>query len=277
MFGISDLLKTAELAASIAMPELAAGSLLEEAMGSAVSQMAGQMFSGALSQMHIGGDLSGLMNAFSQGFNAGSNLLGTGSGPSELSQQILHSAFNAGLATGLNEAKDAMAQLMLGALQSNQGSSTQGTQSSSSQTTGGPSLADLTAEINSAGQNAQQQQSSASGGSAKSGQASSGNWLQAIAEAMGEALGRMASQLVQDANDVNTLSANVASDANNVSSSSGSSQSGAQAQQQADATKFQVAMSKLQADSQMFGILSNAFATSIKSIGDGMSTMAQKG
>jgi hypothetical protein len=42
------------------------------------------------------------------------------------------------------------------------------------------------------------------------------------------------------------------------------------------AQQFQATMAKFQADSQMFSMLSNAFSNSIKSIGEGMTTMASK-
>jgi len=72
---------------------------------------------------------------------------------------------------------------------------------------------------------------------------------------MGQALGQMAQKLVDESNALQGL----AGDA---------SGSGAQ--------EFQATMSKFQADSQMFSMLSQAYATAIKSIGDGMTSMASK-
>ncbi len=239
--GISNMLSGVELAASIAMPELAAASLLEQAAGSAISQMAGQMFSGALSQMNLSGNLSPLMNAFTAGFNAAANFMGAGSGPSALSQQVMDAAFGLGAATAMNDAKDAIAQILQNA-QSNQSASGSN---------------DFASQINSNGSLSQQTEASGPSGGHKGG-GRSGNWLEALAQAMGEALGNMASKLVADSNQLQSLSGNASN-----------SQSSAQ--------QFQVAESEFQADSQLFGILSNAFATAIKSIGDGMSTLAQKG
>jgi hypothetical protein len=82
-----------------------------------------------------------------------------------------------------------------------------------------------------------------------------GSWLEAIAQAMGDALGQMASKLVTESQSLQ-------------SSAGDSSPSGAQ--------QFQATMAKFQADSQMFSMLSNAFSTAIKAIGDGMTTMASK-
>ena len=81
----------------------------------------------------------------------------------------------------------------------------------------------------------------------------SGSWLEAIAEAMGNALGQMAQKLVDESNSLQGMA--------------GSPN---------DAQQFQATMAKFQADSQMFSMLSNAFSTAIKSIGDGMTTMASK-
>jgi len=81
----------------------------------------------------------------------------------------------------------------------------------------------------------------------------SGSWLEAIAEAMGNALGQMAQKLVDESTSLQSMAGN-----------------------QNDAQQFQATMAKFQADSQMFSMLSNAFSTAIKSIGDGMTTMASK-
>jgi hypothetical protein len=79
-----------------------------------------------------------------------------------------------------------------------------------------------------------------------------GSWLEAIAKAMGTALGNMASKMVDESNQLSTLSGD-------------SSSTGAQ--------QFQQEMTKFQADAQLFGMLSDAFSNAIKSIGQGMQTM----
>jgi uncharacterized protein YukE len=81
------------------------------------------------------------------------------------------------------------------------------------------------------------------------------SWLEAIARAMGKALGTMAQNLVNESNQLSSLSGN-------------SSGSGAQ--------QFQTVMAQFQAHSQLFGMLSDAFANAIKSIGQGMQTMGSK-
>jgi uncharacterized protein YukE len=81
------------------------------------------------------------------------------------------------------------------------------------------------------------------------------SWLEAIARAMGKALGTMAQNLVNESNELSGLAGN-------------SSGSGAQ--------QFQTVMAQFQAHSQLFGMLSDAFANAIKSIGQGMQTMGSK-
>ena len=81
------------------------------------------------------------------------------------------------------------------------------------------------------------------------------SWLEAIAEAMGDALGQMAQKLVDESTSLQGLAGNA---------------DGSGAQQ------FQATMAKFQADSQMFSMLSNAFSNAIKSIGEGMTSMASK-
>jgi hypothetical protein len=81
------------------------------------------------------------------------------------------------------------------------------------------------------------------------------NWLEAIAQAMGDALGKLAQKLVDESTSLQNLAGSAGGN-------------GAQ--------QFQAKMAEFQADSQIFGMLSNAFSNAIKSIGEGMSTMANK-
>jgi uncharacterized protein YukE len=191
---------------------------LEAASSQAMSQMATQAFSSALSQLGASGDTSNLVNAFSSGFDAAT---GSAGGESELSNQILNSAYqNGGLATSAGNLSNQMAQLI--------------------------------DELGNSGQ----QNSSSGGTDGSSGKGGAGNnWMEAIAKAMGDALGKLSQQVVDESNQLDSLAGN-------------SSSSGAQA--------FQSEMAKFQADSQTLGMLSNAFANAIKSIGEGMQTMASK-
>ena len=78
------------------------------------------------------------------------------------------------------------------------------------------------------------------------------SWLVAIAKAMGKMLGQQAQHLV-DLTD--QMSQHTGKD---------------------DAQVFQQLNAEFSAQSQMFGILSNSFSNSIKTIGDGLTTLARK-
>jgi hypothetical protein len=138
-------------------------------------------------------------------------------GSSSATQPVLDAAFrNGGLAQSTQQLTDAMTQ--------------------------------LTTALGAQGQQSSGAQSGSSGTGGNS-------WLEAIAKAMGTALGGMAQKLVTESNALSSLS-------------SDSSASGAQA--------FQTEMTQFQADSQLFGMLSDAFSNAIKSIGTGMQTMASR-
>lgn len=83
------------------------------------------------------------------------------------------------------------------------------------------------------------------------------SWLVAIAQAMGNALGTKAAKLVELSNKLDSLAGKSSDD------------------QQA-AKEFQKTMAQFQAESQLFSMLSNAFSTAIKSIGEGMTSLARK-
>ena len=92
-------------------------------------------------------------------------------------------------------------------------------------------------------------------GSRGKGKKSAGSWLQAIAKAMGEAMGDRASKMVELSNKM-----------------------GEAAKQEGDkgAKEMQSISSQFQAVSQEFNLLSNTFSTAIKSLGEGMTNMARK-
>ena len=93
------------------------------------------------------------------------------------------------------------------------------------------------------------------------GKSSAGSWLEAIAQAMGEAAGNKAAKMVELSNKLKELS------------SAGGDE---KAQQQA-AKEMNAVNAQFQAASQEFNMLQSAFSTAIKSIGEGMAQMARKG
>jgi len=90
------------------------------------------------------------------------------------------------------------------------------------------------------------------GGSDKDSDGLGESWLVAIAKAMGKMLGQNAQHLVDL---TNQMSQHTGKD---------------------DAQVFQQLNAEFSAQSQMFGILSNSFSNSIKTIGDGLTTLARK-
>ncbi|HVI59400.1 MAG TPA: hypothetical protein VM619_11110 [Luteimonas sp.] len=93
----------------------------------------------------------------------------------------------------------------------------------------------------------------------KDGVAGSGgkSWLVAIAQAMGNALGTKAAKLVELSKKLDSLA-------------------GSSSDDQQAAKEFQKTMAQFQAESQLFSMMSNAFSTAVKSIGEGMTSLARK-
>lgn len=102
-----------------------------------------------------------------------------------------------------------------------------------------------------------QNQDGGDGASTAGGKATKGgSWLEALAKAMGNALGQKASKMVE-------LGDKIASTAG------GEGKEAAQANTQATM--------EMQATSQMFSLMQNAFSGAIKAIGEGLSQAARKG
>jgi hypothetical protein len=83
------------------------------------------------------------------------------------------------------------------------------------------------------------------------------SWLVAIAQAMGNALGTKAAKLVELSKKLDSLA-------------------GSSSDDQQAAKEFQKTMAQFQAESQLFSMMSNAFSTAVKSIGEGMTSLARK-
>lgn len=100
-------------------------------------------------------------------------------------------------------------------------------------------------------ENSDEQRTNAKSGGKKA----AGSWLEAIASAMGEALGQKASKMVE-------LSDKIASTAG---------KEGKEA-----AAENAKATTEMQATSQMFNLMQSGFSNAIKSIGEGLTQMARK-
>ena len=88
------------------------------------------------------------------------------------------------------------------------------------------------------------------------GKSSGESWLVALAKAMGSIAGKHAQNL---------------QDLSKKMDQAGSTEGGGASQE------YMEAQSKFQAESQLFGMLQNSFANAIKTIGEGLTTMARKG
>lgn len=216
---LNTVMQVVELAAAF---ETGGASLaLEEAEQQAIQQVAQQAFQGALSQVGAQNQ-SQMLDAFTAGYGAATGS-SSGGADSSTTQQLLDASYrNGGLAQSSQGLQDQMASL-----------------------------------IDELGTEGQQTDGSSGSGSSNGGSVSGAgnNWMEAIAKAMGEALGQLSQKVVDESQQLNSLAGN-------------NSSSGAQ--------QFQSVMAEFQADSQTLSMLSNAFATAIKSIGEGMQTMASK-
>jgi|SRR5581483_8339904 len=254
MFGISLNIDTLENVADLAATAMLgpeAGIGFNAAFGVLSGQFAHQTFQLGLTQAGFSGDLSSVMNSFDSGFAAGFGFAAS-SGSSGFLSQAMDAAYSAGLAQGQQGAAQAIAKLLLGA--SPQGSAGVSDAGSSAQS-------DLASQIENTGLNLNDQQngtdSSDGPATAKKGTCVGMNWLEAIAAAFGKALGDLSAKVVGEANDLSTLAGQAGSGGN-----------------QGQAEAFQAKLTQFTADSQTLGMLSNAFSTGLKDIGQGLSTMA---
>ncbi|MFN7042872.1 MAG: hypothetical protein ACK4OH_17160 [Acidovorax temperans] len=101
----------------------------------------------------------------------------------------------------------------------------------------------------------QMAESTGEGGGKGCGKAGAKSWLQAIAQAMGEAMGDKAAKMVE---------------------LSGKLKEAAGGEGEDSAKEMQAVNAEFQAVSQEFKLLTDAFNTALKSLGEGMSSMARK-
>ena len=111
-----------------------------------------------------------------------------------------------------------------------------------------------------------------------------GNWLVALAEAMGSVAGKFASDMVESANKISNING---ADAEELQAIMGGKdnfkmpekaegETDGQALDKAQAKAMSTVQAKMQSQAQMFKMVSEATSTAIKSIGEGMSSMARK-
>jgi hypothetical protein len=105
------------------------------------------------------------------------------------------------------------------------------------------------------------------GGGGKGGKQSAGSWLEAIARSMGEAQGNKAAKLVELSNKLKDISSRDHGDLKGDDLT--------KAQQQ-DAKDMNVANAEFQGASQEYQLLTTAFSTAIKAIGESVKAMASK-
>lgn len=103
----------------------------------------------------------------------------------------------------------------------------------------------------------------------KGGTQPAGNWMIAMARAMGAAAGDHAKKMVELSNKINDLSQK----GKGIDPSSDAGK-----KEQADnAAETSATQAEFQAEGQMFSMLQNSFSNAIKSLGEGLTTMARKG
>lgn len=118
--------------------------------------------------------------------------------------------------------------------------------------------------------------SDAIGKKGTAGKTSAKGWIQAIAEAMGKALGDKAKEMVKLSDEISSLAGSGAETTAQMQGKKGEELGQLQSKKQDQAQEFNMKMTEFQATSQEYNMLNNVFSTAIKSIGESMSSMARK-
>lgn len=135
-------------------------------------------------------------------------------------------------------------------------------------------ITDKAKELMEEGQGDDCKGSKGGGKGGKGGAQPSGNWLVAMAKAMGEASGDHMKKMVQLSDKINSLTQK----SGEIKPGSTDAEKQAATDEKAELAKqTAAAQSEMQAEGQMYSMLQNAFSNVIKSIGEGMTTMARKG
>jgi hypothetical protein len=136
----------------------------------------------------------------------------------------------------------------------------------------GPEMQDLQAQLGAFIASSASEKHKASGGSSHG-----GSWLEAIAAAMGEALGKQADRMVALSD---KMSAEMPAGSSGSSGTGGgtptNTTSGSPTSNNSQASQFNKDMTDFQAVSQQYSILQNTFSTALKGLGEALQGMARK-
>jgi hypothetical protein len=107
--------------------------------------------------------------------------------------------------------------------------------------------------------------------------AGAGSWMQAMAKAMGGAMGEKAGKMVELSNKVSQLNKEVADMKTKAANAGGKPDPSAEAKQSEQAALAMQTQTELQGVGQELSMMQNAFSNAIKSIGEALSQIARKG
>lgn len=120
---------------------------------------------------------------------------------------------------------------------------------------------------------------SGTGGTGSGGKTSGGSWMQAIAEAMGKAMGEKAKNLVILSDKIASLSGTVNGTGQKPADGAGTTDEAAkrtEGDKAEAAAETQRLNAQFQATAQEFNLLQTTFSTAMKTIGEGMASVARK-
>lgn len=137
----------------------------------------------------------------------------------------------------------------------------------------------LTKSIVDAVRSAVQTGTNGSGGTSSGGKTSGGSWMQAIAEAMGKSMGEKARSLVQLSDQIANLagkSGATPTTGQGTDGAAGGTGTRTEGDKAEAAAQTQLLNAQFQATAQEFNLLQTTFSTAMKTIGEGMASVARK-
>jgi hypothetical protein len=135
----------------------------------------------------------------------------------------------------------------------------------------GAEMQDLQAQLGSFIASSASEKHKASGGSSHG-----GSWLEAIAAAMGEALGKQADRMVALSDKMSAEMPAGNSGSSGTGGTPSNTTSGSPTSNNSQASQFNKDMTDFQAVSQQYSILQNTFSTALKGLGEALQGMARK-